>query len=160
MTYFNTCRREILERTFIMIKPDGVQRNLVGKIVSRFETKGFTLVGMKLMQVSRELAEEHYGVHKERPFFGSLVDFIISAPVVAMVWEGDGVVASARKLIGATNPLAAEPGTIRGDFGVTIGRNIIHGSDAIETAQAEIALWFKEDELVSWEPTITPWLYE
>ena len=149
-----------MERTFIMIKPDGVQRNLVGEIVSRFETKGFTLVGMKLMQVSRELAEQHYGVHKERPFFGSLVDFIISAPVVAMVWEGEGVVASARKLIGATNPLTAEPGTIRGDFGVSIGRNIIHGSDAIETAQAEIALWFKEEELVSWSPTITPWLYE
>ena len=149
-----------MERTFIMIKPDGVQRNLLGEIVSRFETKGFTLVGMKLMQVSRELAETHYGVHKERPFFGSLVDFIISAPVVAMVWEGDGVVASARKLIGATNPLTAEPGTIRGDFGVSIGRNIIHGSDAIETAQSEIALWFKEEELVSWSPAITPWLYE
>ncbi|MEM9273268.1 MAG: nucleoside-diphosphate kinase [Cyanobacteria bacterium P01_F01_bin.143] len=149
-----------MERTFIMIKPDGVQRNLIGDIVSRFETKGFTLVGMKLMQVSRELAEQHYGVHKERPFFGSLVDFIISAPVVAMVWEGDGVVASARKLIGATNPLEAEPGTIRGDFGVSIGRNIIHGSDATETAQSEIALWFKEEELVSWTPTITPWLYE
>ena len=149
-----------MERTFIMIKPDGVQRNLVGEIVGRFETKGFTLVGMKLMQVSRELAEQHYGVHKERPFFGSLVDFIVSAPVVAMVWEGEGVVASARKLIGATNPLTAEPGTIRGDFGVSIGRNIIHGSDAIETAQSEIALWFKEEELVSWSPTITPWLYE
>lgn len=149
-----------MERTFIMIKPDGVQRNLVGDIVSRFETKGFTLVGMKLMQVSRELAEQHYGVHKERPFFGSLVDFIISAPVVAMVWEGEGVVASARKLIGATNPLEADPGTIRGDFGVSIGRNIIHGSDATETAQSEIALWFKEEELASWAPTITPWLYE
>lgn len=149
-----------MERTFIMIKPDGVQRNLIGDIVSRFETKGFTLVGMKLMQVSRELAEQHYGVHKERPFFGSLVDFIISAPVVAMVWEGDGVVTSARKLIGATNPLEAEPGTIRGDFGVSIGRNIIHGSDATETAQSEIALWFKEEELVSWTPTITSWLYE
>ena len=149
-----------MERTFIMIKPDGVQRNVVGEIVSRFETKGFTLVGMKLMQVSRELAEQHYGVHKERPFFGSLVEFIISAPVVAMVWEGDGVVASARKLIGATNPLTAEPGTIRGDLAVSSGRNIIHGSDAIETAQSEIALWFKEEELVSWEPTTTPWLYE
>ena len=149
-----------MERTFIMIKPDGVQRNLVGEIVSRFETKGFTLTGMKLMQVSRELAEKHYGVHKERPFFGSLVEFIISAPVVAMVWEGDGVVASARKLIGATNPLTAEPGTIRGDFAVSIGRNIIHGSDAIETAQSEITLWFKEEELVSWEPTTKPWLYE
>jgi len=149
-----------LERTFIMIKPDGVQRNLVGDIVSRFETKGFTLVGMKLMPVSRELAEQHYGVHKERPFFGKLVDFIISAPVVAMVWEGDGVVASARKLIGSTNPLEADPGTIRGDFGMSIGRNIIHGSDAVETAKSEIALWFKEEELASWTPTITPWLYE
>ena len=149
-----------MERTFIMIKPDGVQRGLVGEIIKRFETKGFTLVGLKQLAVSRELAEKHYAVHKERPFFGSLVDFITSAPVVAMVWQGDGVVASARKIIGATNPLSAEPGTIRGDFGVSIGRNLIHGSDAIETAQTEIALWFSDDELVSWEPTITSWLYE
>ena len=149
-----------MERTFIMIKPDGVQRGLVGEIIKRFETKGFTLVGLKQLAVSRELAEKHYAVHKERPFFGSLVDFITSAPVVAMVWEGDGVVTSARKIIGATNPLSAEPGTIRGDFGVSIGRNLIHGSDAIETAQTEIALWFSDDELVSWEPTIKSWLYE
>ena len=149
-----------MERTFIMIKPDGVQRGLVGEVIGRFETKGFTLVGLKFMSVSRELAEEHYDVHKERPFFGSLVDFICSSPVVAMVWEGDGVVASARKLIGATNPLSAEPGTIRGDFGVDVGRNLIHGSDAIETAQKEIALWFTEKELVSWEPTVNTWLYE
>lgn len=149
-----------MERTFIAIKPDGVQRGLVGEVIKRFETKGFTLVGLKLMSVSRELAEEHYSVHRERPFFSSLVEFIISAPVVAMVFEGDGVVASARKIIGATNPLTAEPGTIRGDFGVSIGRNLIHGSDALETAQREIALWFKEDELVNWEPTIKSWLYE
>lgn len=149
-----------MERTFIAIKPDGVQRGLVGEIVRRFETKGFTLVGLKLMQVSRELAEQHYDVHKERPFFPGLVDFITSGPVAAMVWEGDGVIAAARKLIGATNPLTAEPGTIRGDFGVSIGRNIIHGSDASETAQREIALWFKPEELASWQPTITPWLYE
>ena len=149
-----------MERTFIMIKPDGVQRNLVGEIISRFETKGFTLVGMKFMAVSRELAEEHYGVHKERPFFGSLVDFITSSPVVAMVWEGKGVVAGARTLIGATNPLESAPGTIRGDLGVDIGRNIIHGSDATETAQSEIALWFKEDELASWQPATTSWIYE
>jgi len=153
-------KEKALERTFIMIKPDGVQRNIIGEVIKRFETKGFTLVGLKLLKVSRELAEKHYGVHKERPFFKSLVEFIISAPVVAMVWEGDGVVASARKIIGATNPLNAEPGTIRGDFGVSIGRNLIHGSDAIETAQSEIALWFKEDELASWEPTLKPWLYE
>ncbi len=149
-----------LERTFIAIKPDGVQRGLIGEIIGRFEAKGFTLVGLKCMKVSRELAEEHYGVHKERPFFAGLIEFITSGPVVAMVWEGDGVVASARKMIGATNPLSAEPGTIRGDFGISVGRNIIHGSDAIETAQTEMNLWFKEDELVSWQPTQTPWLVE
>jgi nucleoside-diphosphate kinase len=149
-----------LERTFLAIKPDGVQRGLVAEIIRRYETKGFTLVGMKFMKVSRELAEQHYDVHKERPFFTSLVDFITSGPVVAMVWEGDGVVASARKIIGATNPLTAEPGTIRGDFGINIGRNLIHGSDALETAHREIALWFKEEELVSWQPHLTPWLQE
>jgi nucleoside-diphosphate kinase len=153
-------KEKTLERTFLMVKPDGVQRQLVGEVIKRLEQKGFTLVGLKLMQVSRELAEQHYGVHKDKPFFGSLVDFIISAPVVAMVWEGDGVVASARKLIGATNPLTAEPGTIRGDFGLNIGRNLIHGSDALETAQTEISLWFKEEELCSWESSIKPWLYE
>jgi nucleoside-diphosphate kinase len=150
----------VVERTFIAIKPDGVQRGLVGEIIRRFEKKGFTLVGLKQLQVSRELAESHYDVHRERPFFGGLVDFITSAPVVAMVWEGDGVVASARQIIGATNPLTSAPGTIRGDFGVNIGRNLIHGSDAVETAQREIALWFKDDELVSWTPTISTWLYE
>lgn len=149
-----------MERTFIAVKPDGVQRALVGEIIQRFESKGFTLVGLKLLKVSRELAEQHYDVHKDKPFFAGLVSFITSGPVVAMVWEGDGVVASARKLIGATNPLSAEPGTIRGDYGVSIGRNLIHGSDAVETAQREITLWFGDDELVSWQPTITPWLYE
>jgi nucleoside-diphosphate kinase len=143
-----------------MIKPDGVQRNLVGEIIRRFEAKGFTLVGLKLMNVSKELAEQHYDVHKERPFFPGLVQFITSGPVVAMVWEGDGVIASARKIIGATKPLEAEPGTIRGDYGVTVGRNLIHGSDAPETAQNEIALWFKEEELASWQPSLTSWLYE
>lgn len=149
-----------MERTFLAIKPDGVQRKLIGEIIRRFETKGFTLVGLKFMNVSRELAESHYGVHRERPFFGSLVDFITSGPVVAMVWEGDGVIAGARKVIGATNPLAAEPGTIRGDLGANIGRNLIHGSDAPETAQSEIALWFKEEELVNWQPTVLSWIYE
>mgnify|MGYP001794170837 FL=1 len=149
-----------MERTFIMIKPDGVQRGLVGDNISRFETKGFSLVGMKFMSVSRELAEKHYGVHKERPFFGGLVEFITSSPVVAMVWEGEGVVGSARTLIGATNPISSAPGTIRGDYGVTIGRNIIHGSDAIETAQSEIALWFSDDELAAWESCAKSWIYE
>lgn len=149
-----------MERTFLAIKPDGVQRGLIGEIIRRYETKGFTLVGLKLMNVSRELAEKHYGVHKERPFFPGLVEFITSGPVVAMVWEGEGVIASARKIIGATNPLNAEPGTIRGDYGVSIGRNIIHGSDAPETAQTEIALWFTSEELASWQPTINSWVYE
>jgi len=149
-----------LERTFLAIKPDGVQRGLVGTIISRFETKGFKLIGLKLLNVSRELAEKHYDVHKERPFFPGLVDFITSGPVVAMVWEGDGVVASARKIIGATNPLNAEPGTIRGDFGISVGRNLIHGSDAIETGQREISLWFTQEELANWEPSIKSWLVE
>jgi nucleoside-diphosphate kinase len=149
-----------MERTFLAIKPDGVQRGLVGEIIRRFETKGFTLVGLKFLKPSRELAEAHYDVHRERPFFPGLVEFITSGPVVAMVWEGDGVIASARKIIGATNPLNAEPGTIRGDLGVNIGRNIIHGSDAPETAQNEVSLWFKEDELVDWQPDIMRWLHE
>ncbi len=143
-----------------MIKPDGVQRGLVGEIVGRFETKGFTLVGMKLMAVSRELAEQHYDVHKDKPFFKGLVEFITSSPVVAMVWEGDGVVAGARTLIGATNPLSAAPGTIRGDFGTDVGRNLIHGSDAVETASREISLWFEDEELASWTPSLTPWIKE
>ena len=149
-----------MERTFLAIKPDGVQRGLIGEITSRFEAKGFTLVGLKFMAVSRELAEQHYAVHRERPFFPGLVEFITSGPVVAMVWEGEGVVAAARKMIGATNPLTAEPGTIRGDFGVNIGRNLIHGSDAIETANHEISLWFKEAELVNWEPSLSSWIKE
>ena len=149
-----------MERTFIMIKPDGVQRHLTGEIMHRFERKGFTLVGLKMMQVSRELAEKHYGVHKERPFFNSLIEFITSAPVIAMVWEGENVVSAARNIIGATNPTTAAPGSIRGDFGVSIGRNLIHGSDAIETAQTEIALWFTSEELLNWKPVRHSWLYE
>lgn len=155
-----TVKEISLERTFIAIKPDGVQRGLVGEIIGRFEAKGFTLVGLKLIIASQELAERHYDIHKERPFFKDLVSFITSRPLVAMVWEGDGVVASARRIIGATNPLTAEPGTIRGDFAVSIGRNIIHGSDAIETAQREISLWFTDAELANWESTMKPWLVE
>jgi len=149
-----------LERTFLAIKPDGVQRGLVGEIIRRYEAKGFTLVGLKLIKVTKQLAEEHYDVHREKSFFPGLVEFITSGPVIGMVWEGEGVVAAARKIIGATNPLTAEPGTIRGDFGINIGRNIIHGSDAVETAKREIALWFKEEELVNWEPQLKQWLYE
>ncbi|MEM6838652.1 MAG: nucleoside-diphosphate kinase [Cyanobacteria bacterium P01_C01_bin.120] len=149
-----------MERTFIMIKPDGVQRGLVGEVIGRFERKGFTLVGMKLMAVSPELAKQHYGEHEGKPFFTGLVDFITSGPVVAMVWEGESVVSAARKMIGATKPIESAPGTIRGDFGITVGRNLIHGSDAVETAQKEIALWFQGSELTDWTPVAKDWLYE
>lgn len=148
------------ERTFLAIKPDGVQRGLVGEIIGRFERKGFKLVGLKQLTPSRALVEEHYGVHRERPFFAGLVQFLCSGPVVAMVWEGDGVIASARKLIGATKPLEAEAGTIRGDLAVNIGRNVIHGSDAPETAAFEIGLWFQASELSDWTPADQAWRSE
>ncbi len=149
-----------VERTFIAIKPDGVQRGLVGQILSRFEDKGFKLVALKQLIPSRELAEQHYGVHRERPFFSDLVNFITSGPIVAMVWEGEGVIASARKLIGSTKPLEAEPGTIRGDLAVNIGRNVIHGSDGHETAKFEIGLWFDSKEINDWTPSDQIWREE
>ena len=149
-----------VERTFVAIKPDGVQRGLIGEILSRFEKKGFKLVALKQLTPTRELAESHYFVHKDRPFFSGLVDFITSGPVVAMVWEGDGVIASARKVIGATKPLEAEPGSIRGDLAVNIGRNVIHGSDASETAVFEISLWFNESEINDWSPSDQNWRTE
>lgn len=147
-----------MEKTFLMVKPDGVQRNVIGEIVARFEKKGYHLVGAKLMQIPTELAEEHYGEHKERPFFGELVDFITSGPVFAMVWEGENVILTARQMMGATNPKDAAPGTIRGDFAVTVGKNMIHGSDSAESAEREIGLFFKEEELVSYEKTINSWV--
>lgn len=147
-----------MERTFLMVKPDGVQRNLVGEIVSRFEDKGFQLVGGKLMQISQELAEQHYGEHKERPFFGELVDFITSGPVFAMVWEGENVISTARLMMGATNPKESAPGTIRGDFAVTVSKNIIHGSDSPESASREINLFFKEEELVTYDKSVNNWI--
>jgi len=148
------------ERTFIAIKPDGVQRGYISEIIGRFEKKGFTLVGLKQLIPSKELAQNHYGVHRERPFFGDLVEFISSGPVVAMVWEGEGVILSARKLIGATKPLEAEPGTIRGDLAIDIGRNIIHGSDGEDTEKFEIDLWFTEEELCKWETSDSKWRSE
>ncbi|KPV44895.1 nucleoside-diphosphate kinase [Alicyclobacillus ferrooxydans] len=146
-----------MERTFVMVKPDGVQRGLVGEVVRRFESKGFKLVGAKLMQVSNELAQSHYAEHKERPFFGELVTFITSSPVFAMVWEGENAIAVARNMMGKTNPADAAPGTIRGDLGLTIGMNIVHGSDSPESAAREIGLWFSEDT-VSYERAVDVWL--
>src|SRR5699024_6386253 len=139
-----------MNKTFIMVKPDGVQRGLVGEIVRRFEEKGFKLVGAKLMQVSDELAKNHYKEQEERPFFGELVYFITSGPVFAMVWQGENVITTARNMIGATNPEDATPGSIRGDYAVTVGKNIIHGSDSDESAKREINLFFNEDELLDY----------
>ncbi|XP_062116027.1 nucleoside diphosphate kinase 2, chloroplastic [Humulus lupulus] len=151
---------ENVEESYIMIKPDGVQRGLVGEIISRFEKKGFKLIGLKLFQCPKELAEEHYKDLSAKPFFPTLIDYITSGPVVCMAWEGVGVVASARKLIGSTNPLQAEPGTIRGDLAVQTGRNVVHGSDSPENGKREIALWFNEGEVIQWTSTLAPWLRE
>lgn len=147
-----------MEKTFLMVKPDGVQRNLIGEIVARFERKGFQLVGGKLMSISKELAEEHYGEHKERPFFGELVDFITSGPVFAMVWEGENVIATARQMMGSTNPKDAAQGTIRGDFAITVGKNVIHGSDSPASAEREIGLFFKQEELVEYSKLMNEWI--
>ncbi|GLU05969.1 hypothetical protein SLE2022_230410 [Rubroshorea leprosula] len=149
-----------LERTFIAIKPDGVQRGLIAEIISRFERKGFKLVAIKIVVPSKEFAQKHYHDLKERPFFNGLCDFLSSGPVVAMVWEGEGVIKYGRKLIGATDPQKSEPGTIRGDLAVVVGRNIIHGSDGPETAKDEINLWFKPEELVSYTSNAEKWIYE
>lgn len=148
-----------MEKTFLMVKPDGVQRNLVGEIVNRFERKGFKLAAAKLMQVSDKLAEEHYAEHKERPFFGELVSFITSGPVFAMVWEGENVIATARNMMGNTNPAEAAPGTIRGDYGVTVGKNVIHGSDSPASAEREINLFFNEDAILSYTKQDSEWVY-
>ncbi len=148
------------ERTFIAIKPDGVQRGLVAAIIGKFENKGFKLVALKQTIPSKEIAQKHYGVHKDRPFYSDLVDFISSGPVVAMVWEGTGVISNARKLIGSTNPLESEPGTIRGDFAINIGRNIVHGSDGKDTADFEINLWFDKSEINDWNLSDNQWRVE
>ena len=149
-----------MEKTLILVKPDGVQRGLTGEIIGRFERRGLKLVAMKFIQMSRELAETHYAVHKERPFYESLVAYIISGPVVAMVWEGNDAIAAARSTIGATNPVAASPGTIRGDFGMEVGRNLVHGSDSVENGEKEAALFFDAAELVSWGRDVDGWINE
>jgi len=149
-----------MERTLILVKPDGVQRGLIGDIIGRFERRGLKLLGMKFIQMSDELASRHYAVHRERPFYNSLVEYITSGPVVAMVWEGKGAISAARSTMGATNPVDAAPGTIRGDLGMEIGRNLVHGSDSPENAAKEVALFFSNDELVSWERATDGWIRE
>lgn len=149
-----------MERTLILVKPDGVQRGLVGEIAGRFEARGLKLIGMKFIQMSDELAAQHYAVHKGKPFYDGLVSYIVSGPIVAMVWEGNGAVAAARATIGATNPVAAAPGSIRGDLGMEIGRNLVHGSDSPENGLKEAALFFKDSELVSWNRNSDAWIRE
>ncbi|XP_068610321.1 nucleoside diphosphate kinase B-like [Brachionichthys hirsutus] len=147
------------ERTFIAIKPDGVQRGLVGEIIKRFEMKGFKMVAMKMLCATKEHLEKHYEDLKKKPFFPSLIKYMSSGPVVAMVWEGLGVVKTGRVMLGETNPADSKPGTIRGDFCIDVGRNIVHGSDSVASANKEIALWFK-DELVEYNSCASAWLYE
>merc|ERR1712242_359497 len=148
------------ERTFIMLKPDAVQRGLVGEIIKRFEQKGFKPVAMKMMHASEELLKEHYADLSSKAFFPGLVKYMNSGPVVPMVWEGLNAVKTGRVMLGETNPAASAPGSIRGDLCIQVGRNICHGSDAVESAKKEIALWFKEEQLVSWDPVAMEWVYE
>ena len=149
-----------MEKTLVLVKPDGVQRGLVGKIISRLENKGFRLVALKLMNVSKKLAEEHYGEHVDRPFFGDLVRFITSSPIVAMAVEGENAVQVVRTTMGLTNPQEAAPGTIRGDFGLTIGMNLIHGSDSGESATRELDLFFEPSEILEYSKDIERWIIE
>jgi len=148
------------ERTYIMIKPDGVQRGLCGNIVKRFEAKGFKMVALKLCAPPKELIEKHYDDLKTKKFFPSLVEYMCSGPVCCMVWEGDNVVATGRKLLGATMPKDSNPGTIRGDLCTDVGRNICHGSDSVESAEHEIKMWFKREEMSMWAATQSAWVYE
>ncbi|XP_071400567.1 nucleoside diphosphate kinase B-like [Centroberyx affinis] len=150
---------ELEERTFIAIKPDGVQRGIIGEVIKRFEVKGFKLVGMKMLHASEEHLQQHYADLKERPFFPTLIKYMNSGPVVAMVWEGKGAVKTGRIMLGETNPADSKPGTIRGDFCIDVSKNIIHGSDSVESAKKEIALWFKPEELVSYTSCAFSWLY-
>lgn len=148
------------ERTFIAIKPDGVQRGLIASIISRFENRGFKLVAIKLAQPTESLLREHYDDLQQKPFFPSLLSYMLSGPVLATVWEGKDVVKQGRAILGATNPLQSAPGTIRADYAIDMGRNVIHGSDSVESANKEIGLWFKKEELVDWKPALQAWIYE
>ncbi|RIV25662.1 nucleoside-diphosphate kinase [Alicyclobacillaceae bacterium I2511] len=147
-----------VETTFVMVKPDGVQRGLIAEIMSRFERKGLQLVGARLLQVNPDLAQQHYAEHKDKPFFKDLISFITSAPVFAMVWRGDNAISICRTMMGKTNPAEAAPGTIRGDYGLTIGMNIVHGSDSLESAKREIALWFGDNNVIQYEKTLDVWV--
>lgn len=149
-----------MERTFVLVKPDGVQRGLIGEVILRLERRGLKLVGAKFMPVSQELAETHYAIHKGKPFYAGLIEYITSAPVMAMVWEGPNAVAAVRQTMGATKPTEAAPGSVRHDLGLEIGRNLTHASDSIENSAKEISLWFNSNELVGWKREADRWIYE
>lgn len=149
-----------MERTLVLIKPDGVQRGLIGEIIARLEKRGLRLVGAKFIQVSQDLAETHYAIHKGKPFYEGLITYITSAPVMAMVWEGPNAVVAVRQTMGATRPTEAAPGSVRHDFGLEVGRNLTHASDSVENGQLEVSLWFTDEELVDWERALDPWIFE
>ena len=149
-----------MERSLVLVKPDGVQRALVGEVISRLERRGLRLVAAKLIQVSRELAETHYAIHKGKPFYDGLIAYIISAPVMAMVWEGPNAVAAIRQTMGSTRPTEAAPGSLRHDFALEVGRNLTHASDTVENGEKEVALWFKPEELVDWKREVDRWVFE
>ena len=149
-----------MERTLVLVKPDGVQRGLVGEVISRLEHRGLRLVAAKFMQVSKELAETHYAIHKGKPFYNGLISYITSAPVMAMVWEGPNAVAAVRQTMVATRPTEAAPGTIRHDFALEVGRNLTHASDEPANGEKEVALWFKKEELVNWTREVDKWIFE
>lgn len=149
-----------MERTFVMVKPDGVQRGLIGEVIARLERRGLRLVAAKFMQVSKELAETHYSIHKGKPFYDGLISYITSAPVMAMVWEGPNAVGAVRQTMGATRPTEAAPGTVRHDFALEVGRNLTHASDSVENGAGEVALWFKQEELVDWSRENDKWIFE
>lgn len=149
-----------MERTFILAKPDAVQRGLIGEITLRLERRGLKLVAAKFLLVNRELAEKHYAVHLGKPFYEGLIDYITSAPVMAMVWEGPQAITAVRQTMGATRPVEAAPGSIRHDYGLSVGRNLTHASDSPENAAFEIGLWFKESELVTWQRPVDEWIFE
>ncbi|MQG30324.1 MAG: nucleoside-diphosphate kinase [SAR202 cluster bacterium] len=148
------------ERTLVLVKPDGVQRGLAGEIISRLERTGLQIIGMKLMLISEDLAGRHYAEHSEKPFYSGLVSFITSSPVVALALKGPSAISTTRKIMGVTNPVDAAPGTIRGDLGVDMGRNLIHGSANAEDAAREVALFFDDSELVEYDRAIQPWVVE
>lgn len=149
-----------MQRTLVLIKPDAVQRGLAGEIIARLERRGLKLAGMKMLHATQELANRHYGAHADKPFFAALVNFITSSPLIAIAVEGENAVEVVRTTMGATNPVEAAPGTIRGDFGLTIGMNLIHGSDSAESAQTELALFFNEGEIIDYERGIEGWIIE